>query len=79
MRNLVGERLDILVLNTGVSKAAPLAAYTAPELRAQEKSSQPVSEHFSVRSVQVECLFTEPRMGLTTELRCEPIQFEYEG
>lgn len=32
VRNLVGERLDILVLNAGVTKAAPLAAYTAPDI-----------------------------------------------
>ena len=32
VRNLVGERLDILVLNAGVSKSAPLAAYTAPDI-----------------------------------------------
>jgi 3-oxoacyl-[acyl-carrier protein] reductase len=32
VRSLVGERLDILVLNAGVSKAAPLAAYTAPDI-----------------------------------------------
>jgi 3-oxoacyl-[acyl-carrier protein] reductase len=34
VRNLVGERLDILVLNAGVSKAAPLAAYTAADIDA---------------------------------------------
>jgi NAD(P)-dependent dehydrogenase (short-subunit alcohol dehydrogenase family) len=34
VRSLVGERLDILVLNAGVSKAAPLAAYTAPDIDA---------------------------------------------
>ena len=34
VRNLVGERLDILVLNAGVSKATPLAAYTAPDIDA---------------------------------------------
>jgi 3-oxoacyl-[acyl-carrier protein] reductase len=32
VRSLVGGRLDILVLNAGVSKAAPLAAYTAADL-----------------------------------------------
>lgn len=32
VRNLVGERLDILVLNAGIIKAAPLAAYTAPDI-----------------------------------------------
>lgn len=34
VRSLVGERLDILVLNAGVSKAAPLAAYTAADIDA---------------------------------------------
>jgi 3-oxoacyl-[acyl-carrier protein] reductase len=32
VRSLVGERLDILVLNAGVSKAAPLAAYTTADI-----------------------------------------------
>jgi 3-oxoacyl-[acyl-carrier protein] reductase len=32
VRSIVGERLDILVLNAGVSKAAPLAAYTTPDI-----------------------------------------------
>ncbi len=32
VRNLAGDRLDILVLNAGVSKAAPLAAYTALDI-----------------------------------------------
>jgi NAD(P)-dependent dehydrogenase (short-subunit alcohol dehydrogenase family) len=32
VKGLVGERLDILVLNAGVSKAAPLAAYTAADI-----------------------------------------------
>jgi NAD(P)-dependent dehydrogenase (short-subunit alcohol dehydrogenase family) len=32
VRSLVGERLDILVLNAGVSKAAPLTAYTASDI-----------------------------------------------
>jgi NAD(P)-dependent dehydrogenase (short-subunit alcohol dehydrogenase family) len=32
VRGLAGERLDILVLNAGVSKAAPLAAYTASDI-----------------------------------------------
>lgn len=34
VRSLVGERLDILVLNAGVSKAAPLASYTASDIDA---------------------------------------------
>ena len=34
VRSLVGERLDILVLNAGVSKAAPLASYTASNIDA---------------------------------------------
>lgn len=32
VRGFVGARLDILVLNAGVSKAAPLAGYTAPDI-----------------------------------------------
>jgi 3-oxoacyl-[acyl-carrier protein] reductase len=32
VRDLVGGRLDILVLNAGVSKSAPLAAYTASDI-----------------------------------------------
>jgi NAD(P)-dependent dehydrogenase (short-subunit alcohol dehydrogenase family) len=32
VRRLVGERLDILILNAGVSKAVPLAAYTASDV-----------------------------------------------
>jgi 3-oxoacyl-[acyl-carrier protein] reductase len=34
VRDLVGDRLDILVLNAGVSKAAPLAEYTADDVDA---------------------------------------------
>jgi 3-oxoacyl-[acyl-carrier protein] reductase len=34
VRKLVGERLDIVVLNAGVSKAAPLAAYTPSDVDA---------------------------------------------
>jgi 3-oxoacyl-[acyl-carrier protein] reductase len=34
VRRVVGEQLDILVLNAGVSKAAPLATYTAADLDA---------------------------------------------
>jgi 3-oxoacyl-[acyl-carrier protein] reductase len=32
VRALTGERLDVLVLNAGISKATPLAAYTAADL-----------------------------------------------
>jgi 3-oxoacyl-[acyl-carrier protein] reductase len=32
VRTLAGERLDVLVLNAGISKAAPLAAYTSADL-----------------------------------------------
>jgi NAD(P)-dependent dehydrogenase (short-subunit alcohol dehydrogenase family) len=34
VKELVGDKLDVLVLNAGVSKAAPLAAYTAEDLDA---------------------------------------------
>jgi NAD(P)-dependent dehydrogenase (short-subunit alcohol dehydrogenase family) len=34
VNEIVGDKLDVLVLNAGVSKAAPLAAYTAEDLDA---------------------------------------------